>query len=251
MDNKEVWVSNEVFEWFPPAPEGGRQTSDVDLIRAYDLWSHAESLITKEKSEFHLVDAISTLKRCLNQRLKFIEYVYGLKQIVLSNSPKGYLEYLETFNLVRPMMLKKLMEIRNDIEHQDAEPPTVDRCGELLDLTWYFLKSTDSILKNQWDSIVYENVDEDGRVDPYGFSLDIDYDLDHKMKISGWFPIGVLSETERDNHTKISVETIHTKEQFAKERTNQDRLSTDTFIVGELLASNEIKHTILQGVLRM
>ena len=39
------------------------------------------------------------------------------------------------------------MDIRNEIEHEDAPPPPYVRARELLDMTWYFLRSTEVPLK--------------------------------------------------------------------------------------------------------
>ncbi len=38
--------------------------------------------------------------------------------------------------------MKQLLAIRNDIEHRDVKPPSTEKCLELLDAVWYFLKST-------------------------------------------------------------------------------------------------------------
>lgn len=134
MEKENVWLCDSVLDWYAEI-QSYSYTNAEGCQRAYELWKHAESLLTGDANEFNRVDIISNLKRCLNQRLKFIEEVYSLQKIALFDSPKGYLEYLESLGLVRPYMLKQLMTIRNDIEHNDAQPPNVERCLELLDLT--------------------------------------------------------------------------------------------------------------------
>ena len=246
MNNKYIWISDEVFTWYVQS-EGGSLTSYNDLMRAYELWNHARSILESKNDELHRVDAISTLKRCLNQRLKFIEYVYSLKQLASKSSPKGYLEYLETFKLVRPLMLKKLMTIRNDIEHNDVEPPAMGRCLELLDLTWYFLKSTDSILSIQRSDLLFIDLTDEGEETQYSFSVRIDYDLNHQLKISGWFPPEYILEEETSEHSKIVVEIMHTKEEkWSNEEHHKDKLETDIWVVGNLDASPDIKRTIIE-----
>ena len=47
--------------------------------------------------------------------------------------------------LIKPVMLGKLIQIRNAVEHQFSDPPTQDSCIELAEFVWYFLRSTDSI----------------------------------------------------------------------------------------------------------
>ena len=89
------------LNWYPEM-QVSSYTNAKDRLRAYQLWKHADLILTGDSNEFNRVDAVSNLKRCLNQRLKFIEHVYSLKKIALSDSPKGYLEYLGSLGLVRP-----------------------------------------------------------------------------------------------------------------------------------------------------
>ena len=59
----------------------------------------------------------------------------------------GALERLEAVGLARPLLIRQLFTLRNDIEHNDAPPPDEQKCSELLDATWYFLKTTDYACK--------------------------------------------------------------------------------------------------------
>jgi hypothetical protein len=45
-------------------------------------------------------------------------------------------------------MLKRLIDIRNIVEHQDSSPPSTDECQMFADLVWYFLRSTDELVKS-------------------------------------------------------------------------------------------------------
>ncbi|WP_147297119.1 hypothetical protein [Chromobacterium vaccinii] len=84
---KKAWLSKEVFDWYV-SYEGGRFIPEGNFARAYEIWKHAERILLSGDGEFHRADSILTLKRCLNQRLKFIEQVYNLRQIALPNSPR-------------------------------------------------------------------------------------------------------------------------------------------------------------------
>jgi hypothetical protein len=50
-----------------------------------------------------------------------------------------------------------LLEVRNRIEHNDAPPPDTPKCEFYVDIVWYFLKSTDSLVDMAVDSIHYED----------------------------------------------------------------------------------------------
>jgi len=102
------------------------------------------------------------LKRAINVRLKLLDELYcfshvtGLKKL-------GALERLEAVGLAKPFIVKQLFDLRNDIEHNDAAPPSMNRVKELLDITWYFLRSTDSAAGNHSRTLFFENEDgEDG-----------------------------------------------------------------------------------------
>lgn len=251
MKEKNVWLKDDVFIWEAHSQWIGFPNKK-HLTRAYDLWSHAELSIEQGNSEFHLADAISTLKKCLNQRLKTIEKTYKLKQISPANASKGYLELLESFDLVRPLMLKKLMTVRNDIEHKDAKPPSKARCQELLDLTWYFLKSTDSILKMQSETLEYTRIDASGKETPYGYSLKIDYEHKRALEIFGWFSRELISKTETDGFKKIRVKNMHTKaEKWSECSHHKDKRDDDVWLVGKLEAKEPIKNTIFKTILNI
>ena len=251
MQHKRIWLDHSVFDWYVEC-HGGSITSYSDLIRAYELWDHAKSLINTNENEFQRSDAISNLKKCLNQRLKFIEYVYSLKKVATKDSPKGYLEYLETFDIVRPLMLKNLMSIRNDIEHNDASPPSLERCMELLDLTWYFLKSTDSYIRIRREDISYSQLTDEGEETRYKFGLDIDYDLDHQFSIMGWFDSSTISLEPIDKWVKVDIENLHTKRDKWPDgvpENHKNKLDTDLWLTGKLEPECEIKHQILRDVM--
>ena len=141
-----AYLSKEFLHWYAYTDSGHEPSQEVRQ-RGYEIWNHADSQIKSESSLLQLADGISNLKRCLNQRLKAIEAFYFIRSVPVKNLPKGYLQLLGALGIVRPFMLEQLMDIRNEIEHEDAPPPPYVRARELLDMTWYFLRSTEVPLK--------------------------------------------------------------------------------------------------------
>src|SRR5207247_1310376 len=76
-------------------------------------------------------------------RVSTLRQLYDLKRLPLPDRPKEDLALLEYLGLIRPMMLEKLIAIRNAYEHEDAAPPDIAACRDFVDLIWYFLRSTD------------------------------------------------------------------------------------------------------------
>lgn len=53
-------------------------------------------------------------------------------------------------------MLQDLMEIRNKIEHDDERPPRLKGCSEWLDMVWYFLRTTDDVVRTRTEDLSFE-----------------------------------------------------------------------------------------------
>lgn len=232
---KKIWISPtclncELYD------QGGNGTSKDEVKRAVDIWEHARSCLERDNpSEFDRSDSIGWLKRALNQRLKLIEYIYSLKKFALPTSPKGYLEYLETLNIVRPFMLKALMAVRNDIEHNDATPPDTERCLELLDLVWYFIRSTDGLVKAQKCSIVFQESFNTEKESPYWLEIDIKFDEPYFINVYGWVESIKYSSEYVEGWLEVAVEDAGTKSQrWPDSEGHSDKKNDDLWIRGEL-----------------
>jgi len=90
--------------------------------RAYEIWNHAEQILKGAISDFQLVDVITTLKRSIDQRIRTLNEIYSFDAIPLKNKPADILSLLESLDIVRPLMFRNLLEIRNAVEHEDARP---------------------------------------------------------------------------------------------------------------------------------
>src|SRR5438128_6969353 len=104
---------------------------------------HADSLLRPGCSEAARGDAIAALRRAVGQRVRVFSDVHRLEHLPLERKPKNTMELLEVLGVIRPIMLRTLVDIRNAYEHEDIPPPSEDRCRELADLAWYFLRSTE------------------------------------------------------------------------------------------------------------
>ncbi|MFT9817511.1 MULTISPECIES: hypothetical protein [unclassified Lysinibacillus] len=205
MFKQRKWISNEILNW--------ESYSDSSVVlekekgeRAYEIWEHAKSQIENNESEFHLADGITNLKRALNHRLKLIEEIYGFKFIKINNKPKGYMEILEVFGVVRPFLMKRLLTIRNGIEHNDEKPPSYERCLELLDVVWYFLKSTDSMVQFAVKDLAFE-LDEEGDK-PYYFGLRYVQQERDIFIINGKIPEKLIYDEPTPNSIEVVLSEI-------------------------------------------
>lgn len=251
MENKmgkDIWLSNDFLKW-NVSLECSTSVSEHLWKRSYDIWDRACFLIEKSNNQFDLSDGIANLKRSLNHRLSLIENIYHLKNINFSDKPKGYLELLEYYGLVRPFIMKNILLIRNDIEHNDAEPPELSRCKELIDVVWYFLKSTDSLVQRVGDSFNFCLYDNNGEETNYWLSIDIDYTQGTVFGISGWVPCNMISFEKKDSFFLVHAEKIHSKGEFSNLENHQDKLSTDKWITGGVNKDNIDYENVIKKVL--
>lgn len=129
---------------------------DEELIfRAHEIWRHSKDCLVDEPSDFDRIDCISSLRRAVNHRLKSITTAYQFDLLPSLRAKKQSLEKFQDYGIIRPALIKDLLEVRNLIEHEDAEPPEVERCKYFVDIVWYFLKSTDGLLRMRIESLSY------------------------------------------------------------------------------------------------
>src|SRR5262245_29583888 len=104
-----IWIDPDIFLW-PCKKDADEYLNESNWRRAHEIWKHASKRLQTTSNEMDRTDAITTLKRCLNQRLKQIEKDYRLRSF-LDSTHSRYLQLLEQLDLVRPLMLHDLMEL--------------------------------------------------------------------------------------------------------------------------------------------
>ncbi|HET9227846.1 MAG TPA: hypothetical protein VFR31_14320, partial [Thermoanaerobaculia bacterium] len=110
--------------------------------RSYALWSHSQSLLCDAPTREHRADSIANLKRAIYQRVTALNDLYGFKEIPGLQQSRQVLEVMAGLGLVRPILLRSIIDLRNQIEHEDQMPPDESRCKEWVEFVWYFLRST-------------------------------------------------------------------------------------------------------------
>jgi hypothetical protein len=205
------WLSLAVLDWVPDY-SGGTRIDPERMRRPHAMLAHSENILSNSESEFSVADSILSLKRAINSRLQHLEELYGFQGMF----PKsvGSLERLEEVGLARPFLIKQLFDLRNDIEHNDAPPPSAERARELLDATWYFLRTTDHACKLVPDGIELRST-EDGSYPP-GLALTVSVIRGQRQRfeIVGWVSLDLLAEDEQPGFLPIEVTSLSPKRLF-------------------------------------
>ncbi len=195
----DIWISQSFLEW-PMSMDGSRAASEDDaelskLMRAWEFWQHAEKLLKSSPDNHQRADAVAALKRAIHQREESLDEIYQFNRIPLKQKPKGREQQLAYFGIIRPFMLRRIVDIRNAIEHRYSEPPSRDRCFEFLDLVWYFLKSTD--LRFTMIPVAFSFSNPNGKWMDQWVELNTGPDYDWQLEVSGTLPETAILSSPR------------------------------------------------------
>ncbi len=208
-----LWLDPTILSW--NAEPAADRHEEAQWRRPYEIWSHAESLLEGDSSDFKRVDALTTLKRAVDRRVRQLNALHNLKGIPIPDKPIGTLELLKYIGLIRPMMLQRLIEIRNAVEHEDTSPPTVEELLIFLEFVWYFLRSTDNALRHPL-GVFHLQLSALDEISPYGFEVTLSPDTNWIPKISGWVEPSMLFAEPKEGWLVVNLPRAETREQVIK-----------------------------------
>lgn len=159
-----MWISPEILNWAITKELSYVQVMS-DVSRPYEMLDHAEHILLNASTNLQLIDVITNLKRAVTHRFRTLANLYEFIKIPCMKKRKPVLETLGILGIVRPKMLLKLIDIRNALEHRDAQPPAKETCQEFCELVWYFLRSTDNLAAFVTSGFLFES--------QTGYTLDI------------------------------------------------------------------------------
>ena len=165
----ERWLSPEILKWQTESDSGWPVQDDL-RSRSYEILAHAEQVPGQPTSELALVDVITSLRRAIDRRLRALNTLYSFRDIPIRDKPRDLLLLLESLGIIRSHMLQKLIDIRNAVEHEDVAPPDHEVCKVFAEFTWYFLKSTDRMLREVTSSFALNPAGDDERY--YGLGIE-------------------------------------------------------------------------------
>jgi hypothetical protein len=206
-----ILISSKLFNWDPSA-EGHRYCDKEEQREAHRMWCHAEKILLKStNTSYELIDCILTLRRSIDHRFKLLNRIYEFKKIPIKSKPKELHEQLAYFGITRTFMLNRIIEIRNSVEHRLKTPPQKDRCLEILDIVWYFLKSTDRYVNLRLESFLLECNEKELLERDYVVTMALNPRNDWSIRIYGWLPEKYLIKNEEGLGIEIDVKKFETK----------------------------------------
>ncbi|RSC92890.1 hypothetical protein [Tenacibaculum singaporense] len=247
-----MYITKEILNW-------NIQQNDFTFYNRewntpYEGWNHAEKIISNHTSKYHRIDVIATLKRIIDYRVKDLSHKYNLKAINDDFKKKNNYERLAHLNIIRPIMLKKLLEVRNNVEHKHEQPPSLNICKELVEFVWYFLKSTDIFCHTVIDSY---SLDEDPNHDSkYGLLVTPKIKKNWEIELRGWLTESQYSNSKKDGFLKIQIIDKETYEEFKIRQKNnlssfiddyhKNRADSDLYIREAIVEDKEVKNALIE-----
>lgn len=191
-----IWISSKIFTW--PVSRSSWTPGDYwGARRAYELLDHAERILNPNSDRNQRADVISNLKRAVDHRLKILNDLYRFKGIPIQDLPKEQLDVMQRFGIVRQLMLGKLYDIRNAVEHEDSPPPSHDSIKELAEFVWYFLRTTDRLARDKGMATKYStwSIEAGDRL----FEVEFVTENPWELKVRCWLDEDMYSETSKDD----------------------------------------------------
>ncbi|MDK4479643.1 hypothetical protein MWG12_10450, partial [Fusobacterium necrophorum] len=124
-------------------------SSSVNLARtnllqdAYIIWEEANKTILESSgNKEKLNQGFLSLKRAFNVASIELKKNTGIDEIQYSGKNKrDFFSVLEYFDIVKTLSLKSYLDIRNLIEHQNAEPPSIEKSLLLSEYIWNYIRN--------------------------------------------------------------------------------------------------------------
>ncbi len=204
-----MWLTPEVLRWRPAI--GGSTTYRDELWRRpYRIFGHADQILQKDTTDFDRVDVITTLKRAVDNRIRLLNEIYKFKLIPIKNKPSKAIEILCYLGIIRPIMVQKLIYIRNAVEHEDAPPPDHNDCLSFLEFVWYFIRSTDHLVRESVYELILNHTEEDFH-DIYYLDLIFNPENRWSPKVIGWVQPNMISANLVDKWILLNIERTETR----------------------------------------
>jgi len=103
-------------------------------------------------------------------------------------------------------MLREINEIRNGIEHEDNPPPSHEDCDRMLDVCWYFLRSTDPLVRRVVCNLRLQERASDES--PYDIHMELGPDRKWVPGIRGWLSPTLVSRYDPGGWLELRARRI-------------------------------------------
>lgn len=209
-------LSPEFLQWplFSDGFEGwGDSEASEAVTRPYKIWRHASRLLEQGTAPEFRADIVTNLNRAVSLRLRNLSSRYKLKALPPRRKKFSIPQKLADYEIIRPVLLRQLIGIRNAVEHRDEQPPAKRRCAEFVEFTWYFLKSTDALTRHHCTGLISESSEQLGQESLWWLYIDNGPHEHWRPVLHGWIPRSMISSVRHDGWLTIENLEVNRKDQ--------------------------------------
>lgn len=189
---------------------------ESNVEKGYAIIDHAYEILKNKNDSLYLSDIVSNLRKAVNLRIKDLFCVLGVDNIKFPLGKDKKVEKLEMLGIVKPLLIKELILIRNGIEYDGENPPNQYDCQKLIDIVWYFYRSTDRYCESEYLDWTIE-WEEDNK--DYFLCIDFDFEKHETLKIFGRWPDRYVSKNAV-NSTNIILNNFKFEDCSEKDKAN-------------------------------
>lgn len=132
---------------------------------SYNYLCFAKQDVEDGRSPRHLVNALGNAKRAIHMRLEDVCLGFGALTLKGLGSHPQLIEYVRKCGLVAPNILKRVNDLRNEVEHQFQIPPEQE-VENVIDVAELFLDATD-----RWIARMPSEIDYNQEVTVNGYDI--------------------------------------------------------------------------------
>lgn len=243
---KDVWIKKRFFDNVTVGSVIRNKVYELD--DAYNIWYEANQRILESKGNKEKINqGFLSLKRAFNVTTKVLKKNIAIDNINYNNSTnKRYiLGVLEYFEIIKPITIKRYLDMRNLIEHQNNLPPDIEICLSISEYIWNYIRNTAYIMDHFQERITFSNYSDSKIIFNYEIEENKGIYYPH-LKVIGKIRPYYLSFIHINNCIKIENFDIFSKnsEEIKNNILNYSQDLSYIFFKGEILNHNAIANYV-------
>jgi len=241
-----MWVIPDILDWSRELIRTKSRKEPRVFQRPYQMWRYAEDILQAHTTNAACADAVATLKRVVDHRIRTLDSIYNLETLPVKDKPADTLAILEYAGIIKPLMRRTLSELFTAAEYKVSGTVEYDTCLTFLEFALYFLGITDRIADRiPTEIMLRRSASYDVSTGSYEVSISLNPESGWVPRIKGVLNDSMLSAEPVDNWIVLEVQKSEPRENHEEgfpmhEGSNAAtgitaRRSQNTYIEGQIL----------------
>jgi hypothetical protein len=208
-----MWLIPDILDWPGELKSIKSQKESRGFQRPYQMWRYAEDILQNHTTNAACADAVATLKRVVDYRVRALNDIYKLETLPVADKPAEPIELLEYAGIIKPLMRQTLQELSAAAEYTVSGTVEYDTCLTFLEFAWYFLGITDRITgRIPMEIILRRSASYDVTAGSYEVSISVNPESGWVPEIKGLFNDSMVSAEPIDTWIALNVKKMEPRE---------------------------------------